>query len=96
MEPNPEFPADLVTCTEEILNGNLDFLCDEENIKQNQCVVFCLLKTFIFNRSYQAYPRLGERRTYGMRQFFHPASSFLSGNHQFFACSLDYAKTHLQ
>ena len=27
MLPNPQFPADLVTFTEEILNGKLHFLC---------------------------------------------------------------------
>ena len=27
MSPNPQFPADLVTYTEEILNGKLHFLC---------------------------------------------------------------------
>ena len=27
MSPNPQFPADLVTFTEEILNGKLYFLC---------------------------------------------------------------------
>ena len=27
MWPNPQFPADLVTFNEEILNGNLHFLC---------------------------------------------------------------------
>ena len=27
--PNPQFPADLVTFTEKILNGNLHFLCSE-------------------------------------------------------------------
>ena len=27
MWPNPQFPADLVTSTEEILNGKLNFLC---------------------------------------------------------------------
>ena len=27
MRPNPQFPADLVTITEEILNGKLHFLC---------------------------------------------------------------------
>ena len=27
MWPNPKFPADLVTFTEEIFNGNLHFLC---------------------------------------------------------------------
>ena len=29
MWPNPQFPADLVTFTEEILNGKLHFLCSE-------------------------------------------------------------------
>ena len=28
MWPNPELPADLVTLTEEILNGKLHFLCN--------------------------------------------------------------------
>ena len=27
MGPNPQIPADLVTSTEEILKGKLDFLC---------------------------------------------------------------------
>ena len=27
MWPNPQFPADLVTITGEILNGKLDFFC---------------------------------------------------------------------
>ena len=30
MWPNPQFPADLVTFTEEILNGKLHFLCSVE------------------------------------------------------------------
>ena len=29
MWPNPEFPADLVSFTEEILNGKLHFLCSD-------------------------------------------------------------------
>ena len=28
MRPNPQFPADLVTFTEEILNGKLHFFCE--------------------------------------------------------------------
>ena len=28
MELNPQFPADLVTFTEEILNGELHFMCN--------------------------------------------------------------------
>ena len=31
MWPNPQFPADLVTFTEEILNGKLHFLCSENS-----------------------------------------------------------------
>ena len=27
--PNPQFPADLVTFTEKILNGELNFLCSD-------------------------------------------------------------------
>ena len=30
MCPNPQFPADLVTFTEEIGNGKLHFLCSEK------------------------------------------------------------------
>ena len=30
MQPNPQFSADLVTLTEEILNGRLQFLCSVE------------------------------------------------------------------
>ena len=29
MRPNPQFPADLVTFTEEILNGKFHFLCSK-------------------------------------------------------------------
>ena len=29
MRPSPQFPADLVTFTEEILNGKFHFLCSE-------------------------------------------------------------------
>ena len=31
MGPNPQFPADLVTSAEEILNGKFHFLCSVEN-----------------------------------------------------------------
>ena len=38
MWPNPQFPvADLVTFTEEILNGKLHFLCSEYKSNLNQC-----------------------------------------------------------
>ena len=29
MSPNPQFPADLVAFTQEILNGKLNFLCSD-------------------------------------------------------------------
>ena len=29
MRPNPQYPEDLVTFTEEILNGKFHFLCSE-------------------------------------------------------------------
>ena len=37
--PNPQFPADLVTFTEKILNGELNFLCTDtflNNFAKNQ------------------------------------------------------------
>ena len=36
MRPNPQFPTDLVTFTEEILNGKLHFLCSAswEDLKE--------------------------------------------------------------
>ena len=46
MQPNPQFPVDLVTYTAEILNGKLHFLCSETVMSfvlvhishyQNQC-----------------------------------------------------------
>ena len=33
MWPNPQFPADLVTFAEEILNGKLHFLCSDDYIR---------------------------------------------------------------
>ena len=32
MWPNPQFPADLVTFTEEILNGKIHFLCSAKSV----------------------------------------------------------------
>ena len=37
MSPNPQFPADLITFTEEILNGKLHCLCSDKN----SCVLVC-------------------------------------------------------
>ena len=33
MWPNTQFPVDLVTFTEEILNGKLHFLCSARHVK---------------------------------------------------------------
>ena len=33
MQPNPQETADLVTFTEEILNGKLHFMCSERPVK---------------------------------------------------------------
>ena len=33
MWPNPQFPGNLVTFTEEILNGKLHFLCSGRSLK---------------------------------------------------------------
>ena len=40
MGPNPQFSADLITFTEETLNGKLHFLCSVEN--------FVLYKEFFY------------------------------------------------
>ena len=48
MWPNPQFPADLVSFTEEILNGKLQFLCDE----------LWILKLYIFIAVRNGYPKL--------------------------------------
>ena len=37
MWPNPQFPADLVTFTEETNNGKLHFLCSD---KYTECLVY--------------------------------------------------------
>ena len=34
MWPNPQFPANLVTFTEQIVNGKLYFLCSERSITE--------------------------------------------------------------
>ena len=39
MWPNPQFPADLVTITEEILNGKLHFLCSDISIASQSQIV---------------------------------------------------------
>ena len=43
MWPNPQEPADLVTFTDEILNGKLRFLCSVKNLLSN--LSFILLKS---------------------------------------------------
>ena len=49
MWPNPQFPANLVTLTEEILNGKLDFLCSET---AGQCVKS--VQSYSYNRDISA------------------------------------------
>ena len=39
MRPNPEYPADLLTFTEEILNGKLHFSCSDK--------MFCSTQKFL-------------------------------------------------
>ena len=34
MWPNPQFPADLVTFTDEILSGKTSFLCNDQDCSQ--------------------------------------------------------------
>ena len=41
MWPNPQFPADLVTFTEEIINGKFRFLCSGRYNKSNHKVEPC-------------------------------------------------------
>ena len=36
MWPNPQFPADLVTFTEEVLNGKLYFMCSVFNAEKER------------------------------------------------------------
>ena len=44
MSPNPEKTADLVTFTEEILDGKLHFLCRDTQMKR-RCMIRILLST---------------------------------------------------
>ena len=55
MCPNPKFPADLVTFTEEILKGKLNFLCSVMRalLWKRHTIIFPIIKVscFIFNFS---------------------------------------------
>ena len=46
MWPNPQFPADMVTFTEEILNGKLHFLCSDSPLKLWIALVFIEILDF--------------------------------------------------
>ena len=46
MWPNPQFPVDLVTFTEEILNGKLHFLCSVFSSKRQ--IIEAMLKAWMF------------------------------------------------
>ena len=37
-KPNPQFPADLITFTEDIHNGKLHFLCSVACLKQERSI----------------------------------------------------------
>ena len=56
MWPNPQEPADLVTFTEEILNGKLQFLCSDKTI--NWCL-WVFLPSSIGNNSFYWHERKG-------------------------------------
>ena len=43
MLPNPQFSADLVTFTAEILNGKLHFLCSENTVALDKNEVLILV-----------------------------------------------------
>ena len=43
MWPNPQFPADLVTFTEEILNAKLNFLCSVTCLASHKVLPLCLV-----------------------------------------------------
>ena len=45
IRPNPQFPADLVTLTEKILNGELLFLCSEKEAVIKRSSHFGCLKS---------------------------------------------------
>ena len=57
---NPQLPADLVTFTEEILNGNLHFLCSACSINSvisslarlNVISVICFVVTILVSHSH--------------------------------------------
>ena len=51
MWPNPQFPADLVTFTEETLNGKLHFLCSD------------LFTVYIKDTAIEAYLELSQTNT---------------------------------
>ena len=40
MWPNPQLPPDLVTFTEELLNGKLHFLCNVFEVSNNNAMAF--------------------------------------------------------
>ena len=48
MWPNSQFPTDLVTFTEETLNGKLSFLCSNSNKSYKNVAAEAILKNEIF------------------------------------------------
>ena len=62
MWPNPQFPGDLVTFTEEIVNGKLYFLCSEVVYRSHgtrvETQAFCWIFFSSQNQTIHAEPRL--------------------------------------
>ena len=50
MWPNPQYPEDLVTFTEEIFNGKLYFLCSDYSCPSNGWLVFDRPVACLFNK----------------------------------------------
>ena len=50
MWPNPQFPAELVTFTEEILNGKLHFLCSGKAGGENLEIFHMFTDSIIFKQ----------------------------------------------
>ena len=63
MWPNPQFPADLVTFTEEILNGKLHFLCNDFCLRKCQKweVQKYIKRTIVYGRGSEIYTQEGKR-----------------------------------
>ena len=99
MWPNPQFPADLVTFTKEILNGKLHFFCSEKSFTERIQIVWMkwLVNTktylhFLNYRKFWAYPfpilQSSSGKVLGLRQtFIDPCQNFINPHNSFSSCS---------